>query len=157
MQVNITQGQLLHSTAALAGTYFENSTILLAEVNESGALGFVINKLFGKSLNDLVAYSHCCPYPFFEGGPVDQEHLYIIHRAPILIADGTPIVNGLFFGGNFQQATQAINQQWVTTHALKLFVGYCGWDANELEAEIAEGSWEQADANNDLVFCQDYI
>jgi putative transcriptional regulator len=25
---------------------------------------------------------------------------------------------------------------------VKIFVGYCGWDAGELESEIEEGSWE---------------
>jgi putative transcriptional regulator len=35
---------------------------------------------------------------------------------------------------------------------IKLCIGYCGWNANELEAEIEEGSWIITKANVSIVF-----
>jgi putative transcriptional regulator len=154
MAVQLAAGQLLYSTALLNDTYFENSIILLAVVNAEGALGFVLNKPFGKNLNDLVAFSHCYPFPFNEGGPVDQEHLYVIHQLPSLIKNSIPVAGSICYSGNFQQTLQLINQEAIPFSAIKLLVGYCGWDAGELEAEIAEGSWTLQVATPELVFAR---
>ncbi len=37
-----------------------------------------------------------------------------------------------------------IDNNQLTGNDIKVFIGYCGWDKNELEAEITEGSWEIA-------------
>ena len=36
---------------------------------------------------------------------------------------------------------EAIHANGVTDQEMQLFIGYCGWDAAELEAEVDEGSW----------------
>jgi putative transcriptional regulator len=44
-------------------------------------------------------------------------------------------------GGNMEQVIEAINNASATQAEIQLFIGYCGWDAGELEAEIEDGSW----------------
>lgn len=134
-------GICIKSTALLNETVFENTLILLTECNEKGALGFVVNKPFHRRLNELVEFRHSPGFPLYDGGPVDREHLFFIHRCPDLIDGGTP-VGEAWYGGNFQQAVAAINNGSLTSNDLKIFIGYCGWDTGELEAELDEGSWE---------------
>jgi putative transcriptional regulator len=134
-------GIYIKSTAALIGSFFEHTTILLVEHNEAGSTGFVTNKAFGKSLNDLLEFSHAKPFPLMDGGPVDREHLFVLHKRPDLIEGGKQLTNGLYLGGNMEQVIEAINTSSASDHQIQLFIGYCGWDVGELEAELEEGSW----------------
>ena len=139
--MNLQPGLFLKSTAALNDTLFEEVTIFITEYNAQGAMGFVINQPFGHDLNELQEFRHSANFPLYNGGPVDQEHLFFIHQRPDLIEEGVSVGNGVYSGGRFSQAVTAINNKSLTSKDIKIFVGYCGWDAGELEAEIEEGSW----------------
>lgn len=142
-------GTFIKSTDALNGTVFEQVIIFITEYNANGATGFVINKPFDRQLNELAEFSSSPGFPLYEGGPVDQEHLFFVHRQPEL-AEGGTAVNGIYNGGNFKQAVAAINNGRITTADIKIFIGYCGWDGGELEAEIKEGSWIIATASENV-------
>jgi putative transcriptional regulator len=145
-------GLFLQSTAALDNTIFENALIYLAECNTKGALGFIINRSFGRALNELEEFSHSLPFPLSDGGPVDREHLFFLHNQPQLISDGIHVDAGIHYGGTFREAVAGINSGTLTAEHLKIFVGYCGWDAGDLENEIAEGSWSLIKTSRESVF-----
>ena len=134
-------GIYIKSTAELIGSFFENTTILLVQHNEAGSIGFITNKPFGKSLHELIEFNHTKPFPLMDGGPVDREHIFVLHKRPDLIDGGKQIPNGLYLGGNMEQVIEAINTGGANKEEIQLFIGYCGWDAGELEAEVEEGSW----------------
>jgi putative transcriptional regulator len=134
-------GIYIKSTAALIGSFFEYTTIFLFEHNEKGSTGFITNKLFGKSLNELIEFNHSKPFPLMDGGPVDREHLFVLHKRSDLIDGGIQLTNGLYLGGNMEQVIEAINTSAANDQEIQLFIGYCGWDVGELQAEVEEGSW----------------
>ena len=134
-------GIFINSTDVLNGSFFEHTTILIVQHNEQGSLGFVTNKSFGKSLHELIEFKHAIPYPLMDGGPVDREHLFVLHQRPDLIEGGEQIHNGLYLGGNMEQVIEAINSGAANQQEIQVFIGYCGWDEGELEAELIEGSW----------------
>lgn len=140
--MNIEAGSIIKSTRALDGSVFENVTVFIAESNEKGAIGFVVNKIFERPLNALQEFSYLPYFDLYAGGPVEKEHLFFIHRRPDIIEGGEKICDGILLGGNFKQAAAGINEFLITGADIKIFIGYCGWDYQELEAEIAEGSWE---------------
>jgi putative transcriptional regulator len=131
----------IKSTDTLKGSFFEHTNILIVQHNEEGSLGFVINKSFGKSLHELIEFNHAKPYPLMDGGPVDREHLFVLHNRPDLIKEGEQTPNGLYLGGNMEQVIEAINSGAANQQEIQVFIGYCGWDAGELEAELEDGSW----------------
>ena len=139
----LTPGSYIKSTSSLYGSYFENSIILIVENNNDGAVGFVVNRPFVRSLNELVEFKKSKPFPLLEGGPVDQEHIYIVHNRPDLIKGTQPISSGMYYGGDIKQVIVAINVHGATQKEIQLFIGYCGWDPGELEDEVADGSWLQ--------------
>lgn len=145
-------GLFLKSSTALDETLFEKATIYLTEYNQNGAVGFVVNKPFSRSLNELEEFKHNYPFPLYHGGPVDKEHLFFLHRRPDLIEDGIQVGNGIYNGGNFRQAVNGIDNKNLSSKDIKIFVGYCGWDAGELEAEIEEGSWVAMEGLHESVF-----
>ena len=134
-------GIYIKSTDALNGSFFEHTIILLVKHNEEESLGFVTNVPFGKSLHDLIEFNHSKPFPLMDGGPVDREHLFVLHKRPDLIEGGEKMTNGFYLGGNMEQVIEAINNGSATQEEIQIFIGYCGWDAGELDAELEEGSW----------------
>jgi len=134
-------GIYVKSTAALIGSFFEDTTILLVEHNQAGSTGFVTNKPFDKSLHELIEFNHSKPFPLMDGGPVDRAHLFVLHNRPDLIDGGKQLNNGLYLGGHMEQVIKAINTGSANNQEIQLFIGYCGWDVGELEAELEEGSW----------------
>jgi putative transcriptional regulator len=134
-------GIFIKSTTELNGSFFEDTIILIVEHNEAGTIGFVTNKSFGKSLHEIIEFNHSKPFPLMDGGPVDRDHLFVLHKRPDIIDEGKEIPNGLYFGGNMEQVVEAINTRDASKEEIQIFIGYCGWDAGELEAELEEGSW----------------
>jgi putative transcriptional regulator len=63
-------GLSIKSTAALNGSFFEDTTTLIIEHNEIGSTGFVTNKPFGKSLHELIEFKHTKPFPLMDGASV---------------------------------------------------------------------------------------
>jgi putative transcriptional regulator len=131
----------IQATPSLNHTNFEQTIIFITEYDSNGATGFIINKLFHRQLNELHEFSGGIAFPLYEGGPVDNEHLYFLHQRPDLIQGGALIANDIYLGGDFAQAINSINNKSITAKDIKICIGYCGWDTNELETEIEEGSW----------------
>lgn len=150
--MNISAGKILISSPSLADPNFEKVVIFIAEHNKKGALGFVINNLFSRSFNELTAYKDASPLPLYDGGPIEKESLFFLHRRPDLIAGGTHVIDSIYLGGDFKQAVQHIKDNTLTKSELKLFIGYCGWDDGELEEEVAEGSWFIDSTTEETVF-----
>lgn len=134
-------GIYIKSTDVLNGSIFENTTILIVKHNPAGSIGFVTNTPLYKSLHQLIEFNSSKPFPLLDGGPVDIERLFVLHKRPDLISGCEQITNTLYLGGNMEQVIDALNNKGASSQDIQLFIGYCGWDAGELEAEIEEGSW----------------
>ncbi len=145
--LTIQPGTILISSPNLEDPNFDKVVIAVCEYNTKGALGFVINHPYTRSFNELVEFRNCKTFPLYEGGPVENDSLYFIHRRPDIIEDCSLIANGIYLGGNFKQAVAHMNTAVHPEEDIKLFIGYCGWDPGQLEAEIAEGSWIIKDAS----------
>lgn len=146
-------GRLLVSSSSLADTNFEQAVIFITEHNEKGAVGFVVNKLFSRTLNELEEFKHSRAIRLYDGGPVDREHLFFIHQRPDLIAGGSLIAGTIYLGGDFKQVVHYLNDAILPEDDIKIFIGYCGWDPHQLEEEIEEGSWLVSAANAETILC----
>jgi len=138
-------GFYIKATALLKGDYFENAVIYIVEMNNRGALGFLINKKFSRRFNELHEFRHSPAFPLYEGGPVDQEHIFVVHQRADLIPESDHVADNMYRSGNFEEIVKYINNGKLSEDDIRLFLGYCGWDKDGLEAEIAEGSWEITD------------
>ncbi|WP_436488638.1 YqgE/AlgH family protein [Chitinophaga sp. ARDCPP14] len=135
-------GMFIASTSLLEDTFFEKAVLFITEYNENGAMGFVVNQEYPRKFNELEEFRYSPPFPLYDGGPVDREHLYFIHRCPELIEEGIQVVDNIYMGGDFKAAVMHMNNGTISEQDIRIFIGYCGWNAQELEGEIAEGSWE---------------
>ena len=86
------KGNLLIAEPSIIGDIsFNRSIILLADHNEQGSVGFILNKPLEYTVNELVPEIEA-EFKIYNGGPVEQDNLYFIHRIPEMIPD-----NRLFF------------------------------------------------------------
>jgi len=143
--ISAAAGRLLISEPFMMDPNFKRSVILLTEYSEDGAMGFILNHqsefLLGDVLPD-VAYSEL---PVFTGGPVANNTLHFIHCCPEKIADGIEVVEGVFWGGDFEKVKELISCYQLNEKEIRFFMGYSGWTTQQLDDEIKEDSWIVAD------------
>jgi putative transcriptional regulator len=151
-RVDPARGKLLVSEPYLPDPNFERTIILLCEHNEEGSFGFVMNKPSLARLGDVMEDFKAFDTPVFIGGPVQQDTLHYIHRIPKL-EDSTPIMEGVYWGGNFDQLVSLIETKQVASSDIKFFLGYSGWSVGQIDEELKEDSWIVCDrANEELLF-----
>ena len=119
---------------------FNRSVILLAEHNTEGSVGFILNKPLKYTIRDLVPNIEA-NFKIYNGGPVEQDNLYFIHNVPELINQSIEISSGIFWGGDFELTRNLINEGKIKKDNIRFFLGYTGWETQQLENEMAENSW----------------
>lgn len=135
------KGNLLIAEPTLTGDVsFNRSVVLLAEHNQEGSVGFILNKPLNYSMTDLVEEIQV-PFPVFNGGPVEQDNLYFIHKVPHLITNSVEISDGIYWGGDFEITVSLINQHKISQNDIRFFLGYSGWASLQLDQELLSKSW----------------
>lgn len=142
---------------AMADPYFAKTLTYICEHNEQGALGVVINRridldfrtLFDQikiPLQDEALAGRAVHY----GGPVQMDRGFVLHQ---------PV-------GNWQSSLKVADDVALTTSKdileavgrgegpSKLFVtlGYAGWEAGQLEHELAQNAWLTVRADPHVIF-----
>ena len=150
---SLAQGKLLIAEPELKDENFDRTVILLCRYGEAeGAFGFVINRHTGYFLNELVPEVDIPNIPVFQGGPVQLDTVHFIHRYPELLPDAQLVAGDVYWGGNFDHLREKLAAGEIDMNRIKFFLGYSGWDAGQLEHEIAEKTWVTSEATNDLIF-----
>ena len=135
------KGHLLVAEPTIIGDLsFNRSVILLADYNEEGSVGFIINKPLKYTIHDLIPDIDA-QFKIYNGGPVEQDNLYFIHNIPELIPNSIEISNGIYWGGDFESTKELINKGAINNDNIRFFLGYTGWDENQLENEMKSHSW----------------
>jgi putative transcriptional regulator len=135
------KGHLLVAEPSLIGDLsFNRSVILLADHNQEGSIGFIINKPLKYTINDLIPEIEA-RFKIYNGGPVEQDNLYFIHNIPELIPNSVEISNGIYWGGDFESTKELINSGLIGKNNIRFFLGYTGWEENQLEEEMEGNSW----------------
>jgi len=135
------KGLLLVAEPSIIGDIsFNRSVVLLAEYNESGSVGFILNKPLQYKLRDFVPEINS-KLPVFNGGPVEQDNLYFIHCIPEIIPDSIEISNGIYWGGDFSAIIDLLKEDKLNKNQIRFFLGYSGWESEQLEQELEVNSW----------------
>src|SRR5574343_675669 len=135
------KGQLLIAEPSIIGDLsFNRSVILLADHNQDGSVGFILNKPLKYTIKDLLPEIEA-KFKIYNGGPVEQDNLYFIHNVPHLIPNSVEISNGIFWGGDFELTKDLINSGIIKKRNIRFFLGYTGWDSEQLESEMQSNSW----------------
>jgi putative transcriptional regulator len=156
-QAGYLAGQLLVATPLIDSGCFQKSVIYIFNHSSDGAMGLIINQPI-----ELVNYSALLEgmnlpsdmgareIPVFFGGPVERARGFVLHTtdyfrdfslgrsAEVALTASSAILNDIVSGNGPAKSS--------------LIVGYAGWSAGQLEAEIEQNSWISVPATEELVF-----
>jgi putative transcriptional regulator len=135
------KGKVLIAEPFMKDPYFKRSVVLLTDHNERGSTGFILNKAIELKLNSALADFPGYEGSLYLGGPVGTDQLYYIHTLGKKITKSIAIIDGLWWGGDFEKVKTLISNKEIESDQIRFFVGYAGWDANQLQKEMKEGSW----------------
>jgi putative transcriptional regulator len=147
------RGHLLLSAAGLWDPNFRKTIVLIGHHDEDGAVGVVLNRATDVSvaeavppLADLVPEGE----PLYIGGPVQPQAAVVLaefedpSRAEIIALDSIGFL-----------PEEVDPDEIGGIRRARVFSGYSGWGAGQLEAELEEGSWIVEPAQADDVFADD--
>lgn len=134
---------LLVATSSLQDPNFAETVVLLLDVSDDGALGVVLNRPTPILVADVLEPWREVvvePEVLFRGGPVGLDGALAVGCLRDL--DDAPVgwrpVAGLLGMVDLDTPTELVDG---TLTALRVFAGYAGWSAHQLEGEVEEGSW----------------
>jgi putative transcriptional regulator len=154
--VTSTDGRLLVAEPMLGDPNFERTVILVLEHTDAGALGLVLNRPTDLAVSGaLPAWDHLATDPavLHVGGPVEERSGWCLARVrdPAAQPGYVPVLGDL--GLLDLELDPALLGPQV--HALRLYAGYSGWGAGQLEDELAQDAWFVLDAEPDDPFLPD--
>jgi len=136
---------------------FKKAVILLTDYNEKGASGFVINRETNIVLGDTIVLDDSRLNPDYEdlhlwyGGPVDPEKIWIVYDSR---AHSNP--KDTKIGENIMIAHDIIvltnHEKTINKDLIRIFHGYSGWGAKQLDNELMASTWLTAPLSHDLLF-----
>jgi putative transcriptional regulator len=154
-------GQLLVATPELDDPNFSQTIVYMVQHDERGALGVVVNRVLGggplgKLLERLGMEEGSdseAEIKIHYGGPVDLGRAVMLHSPDYLQDD--PVAVGELAAFSFSlDALRDIALGHGPRHSL-LALGYAGWGPDQLEGEIARGSWFTIEPDEALLFDAD--
>lgn len=149
------KGRILIAEPLLGDPNFDRSVVLLADHNEEGTVGFVLNRPIDLDFDDLVLDFPSFEASIFEGGPVQGDNLFFLHRKGDLIPGSEEIMEGVYWGGDLEILKEMIALEMVSPDDIKFFLGYSGWSAGQLQEELDQEAWLVAESNAGLIFGSD--
>lgn len=140
------------ATPPLADPNFDRTVVLMLEHTSDGAFGLVINRPSSALVDEVFerwSDSVRSPAVVFVGGPVQPEAMIALATGPLEPSEGwSPVLDHL--------GTADLSRPPADLPELgpvRVFAGYSGWSAGQLEGELRGGAWIVVDAEPDDVFC----
>ena len=140
------KGRLLLASAQLVDPNFSRTVVLLIEHDQQGAFGVVLNRPSDRTIGDIWDDISHTDQRINVGGPV-QGPLVALH-GEVSLAEAE-IFPGVYLAAHREHLNQLVRQ---TDADVRLFSGYSGWGAGQLEHELTQGGWIIAPTKEAFVF-----
>ena len=161
-------GQLLIAMPSMTDKRFARSVIYLCAHSKDGAMGLIINQpashiSFAELLDQLqilpkgkaaIEASEISETSVHVGGPVETGRGFVLHSSDYVAPDSTLRIGDKFCLTATIDILKAMANRKGPKRSI-LALGYAGWSAGQLEAEIQANGWLNCPADFDLVFDTD--
>jgi putative transcriptional regulator len=151
------RGQLLLGSPSLVDPNFRRAVVLVGEHDEEeGALGVILNRPTGVTVAEAApALAVLVPEEelVYAGGPVRPESVLVLAEV-----EDAAVVDGFVVGGvGFLRGDADFDELPAVLRRARVFAGYAGWSAGQLEAEIESDDWMLVDARPEDAFAPDSV
>lgn len=151
---DIAPGALLLAAPSLLDPNFVDTVVLLLDVNDEGALGVVLNRPSALPVSEVLGdWGDVVEEPevLFQGGPVATDGALAVALA-LPGGEAAAGFSAVWGRVGLLDLDTPIELVEGTVDRLRIFAGYAGWGAGQLQDEVAEGSWYVVPGEVDDVF-----
>jgi putative transcriptional regulator len=148
------RGHLLVASPGLLDPNFRRAVVLVVAHDEDGAVGIVLNRESETDVSEAVPELAELVDPggsISVGGPVQNEAVIVLAEWDEPEEAGSIVFDDVGLMG----AEAQLERVAAATRRVRVFAGYAGWTAGQLEAELAEPSWIVEEAEAEDVFGDD--
>ncbi|MFJ6322674.1 MULTISPECIES: YqgE/AlgH family protein [unclassified Rhizobium] len=156
-------GQFLIAMPGMEDRNFNRTVIYICAHSDAGAMGFVINRPQKLTFTDVLLHldmikdddaivlpADARNFPIQTGGPVESGRGFVLHSDDYLSDSSIPVSDDISLTATLD-IVRAISKGSGPKRATML-LGYAGWGAGQLEAEIGNNGWLNCPANEELIF-----
>ncbi|MBM4226842.1 MAG: YqgE/AlgH family protein [Gammaproteobacteria bacterium] len=154
--LNLTN-QFLIAMPALDDPNFSRTVTYVCAHNDEGAMGIVINRPLNLDLGEVLSQMELeavnpaiNEQTVFQGGPVHRDRGFILH-SPAKDWGSTIQVTEDIAVSTSRDILAAMSRGEGPAESL-VALGYAGWDAGQLEEEMAQNAWLSGPADPDIIF-----
>ena len=154
--VNLTDNFLI-AMPSLEDPYFAQALVYICEHTENGALGIIVNRPLDMDLAGLfekidikLENPVLAKLPVYFGGPVQLDRGFVLHR-PIGHWQSTLKVSDEVGLTSSRDVLTSVGSAGLPSEII-VSLGYSGWDAGQLEDELAQNSWLTVPAKSSILF-----
>jgi putative transcriptional regulator len=156
-------GRLLIAMPGIGDPRFERAVIFVCAHNAEHAMGLAVNRpVDGLSISSVlkrlkIESSIELPEDLvLLGGPVERDRGFVLHTDDYVSPQSSlPVIPGVSLTAT-PDVLEAIAGHNRRPRRSLLALGYAGWGAGQLEQEILSNTWLTCDADEDLIFDEDY-
>ena len=145
-------GILLIADPFLKDPNFLRTVVFLCEHREDGSAGFVLNRKYENTLDELMENMEGYRLPVYYGGPVQIDTIHFLHQYPDEIPGSLKVTDEIYWGGDLDIVVKLIKQGAIDTNKIRFYIGYSGWSDGQLNEELNEKTWLTVPATQKLVF-----
>jgi putative transcriptional regulator len=148
-------GKLLVARRSLADPNFAQTVILLVQHNdEEGTVGLILNrqtKIPVSRLSKEIEGAKGRSEPLYLGGPVQTEGVMALVRSRAKLEEAKQVLADIYMISSKTSLEKTISSNSAAS-SLRLYLGYAGWDAGQLEWELGMDAWDVLPASAAVVF-----
>jgi len=147
-------GKILVARRELLDPNFAESVVLLVQYDEKGTVGLIINRKTKIPISRLAKELEPAKGrtdPLYLGGPVETTGLMALLKSPTKPEDARHVFADIYMIST-KTTLEKTMASTTAPNTFHLYVGYAGWGAGQLEAEVAIDAWEVLPANTGMVF-----
>lgn len=154
--VNLTNHFLI-AMPGMSDPFFARTVTYMCQHNDDGALGIMVNRPTELTLKDIMEQmdiglddEEMGQLAIYQGGPVQPERGFVLHEpagewsSSVQVSDQVCLTTS-------RDILEAIGQGQGPRRVL-VALGYAGWGKCQLEDEIVQNSWLNADADPAIMF-----
>jgi putative transcriptional regulator len=143
-------GRFLVATEAIRGSIFHQSVVYLLNYSDSGALGLIVNRPTDIGLHEVVQGAVEGSGTLYVGGPVENSTVMMLLRSDEPPERASRVAADVFLSSDPDVLLSRTAK--LEPGSLRVYAGYAGWGAKQLDVEIARGQWLVVPAPSDAIF-----
>jgi putative transcriptional regulator len=149
------KGQLLLDSGQLTGSFFHRTVVLICQHDAEGAFGLILNRASEGKVGEILVADlpdSIKNQMLYVGGPVQPAALSYLY-SDLFLSDANVLPN-LSVGHSLENLVE-LAEGYSAGREIRVFAGYAGWAAGQLDGEMKREAWLTHPATGELVFKAD--